>query len=291
MILITGATGAVGSALAAELGSRGDVRGLVRGRAGVRQLQHLGVEPALASFEDDAALDRALDGVEGLFLLSPAGDADMVRAQIRVVDRAVQAGVRRIVKVSSIAADEAPEARIIRAHRAIERHIERSGLAWTHLRPHWFMQNELGQADAVGAGGVFYAPDVTRIGLVDARDVAAAAARVLTSGGHDGRAYVLTGPEVLSYGDLARIYGRVLGREVRWVEVTLDDARASMVESGLPDGLAAGFTEIMTGYRRGGVTARVSPDVAALLGRPPRSFAGFVEDHRDHFPAPRAVAA
>ncbi len=288
-LLITGATGTVGTTLTAELAGRPGVRALVRTQAAAQRVAAAGLEPALGAFEDAGALDRALDGVETLFLLSPAGDRDMADAQVRVVDAAAAAGVRRIVKLSSIGADEDGEARIIRAHRDVERHIEASGVAWTHLRPHWFMQNELGAAPAV-ADGQFAAPDVGRISAVDARDVAAAAARVLTSPGHDGRAYVLTGPEAVSYADAARAYARALGRPVRWEPVTLEEARSAMVAGGLPEAFATGFAEILARYREGGVTATVSPDLERLLGRPGRSFAAFVADHAAAYTAVAAAA-
>jgi uncharacterized protein YbjT (DUF2867 family) len=215
----------------------------------------------------------------------------MVADQLRVVDLAAEAGVRRIVKLSSIGADEPTDAQIIQAHRAIERHILRSGVAWTHLRPHWFMDNELGQAASIADDGVFFAPDVLRIAPIDTRDVAAAAARVLTEDGHERRTYLLTGPETISYADMADAYTRVLGRDVRWHEVTLAEARASMAADGLPEELATGFTDIMARYREGGTTALVSQDAELLLGRAPRTFAEFVHDHREAFAAAVGIAA
>ena len=209
----------------------------------------------------------------------------MVEQQLAVVDAARAEGVRYIVKQSSIAADEDTDASIVVAHRRIEEAIERSGMSWTHLRPHWFMQNELGQAGTIAADGVFYAPDVTEISMIAADDVASVAAHVLTSDGHEGKAYVLTGPEALSYADLADAYSRVLGREVRWQQVSLEDARDSMREAGLPDELAVGFAEIMGRYGEGGVTRKVSPAVEELTGRAPRTFETFLRENRGAYEA------
>lgn len=286
MILVTGPTGNVGSRLVEELRSAGvPLRALVRDLSHAPGLEARGVDVVIGSFEDEASLLRALTGVRRLFLLSPPGTESMVAHQTRVVEQAVAAGVEHVVKQSSIGADEQTGAAIIDAHRRIEEHIEGSGLAWTHLRPNWFMQNELGQADSIARDGVFYAPDVTRVSMVDARDVAAVAAAVLTGEGHEGKAYVLTGPEALSYDALAERYQRLLGKPVRWAEVTLEQAREAMLAAGLPDELASGFAEIMARYRQGGVTATVSPDVERLLDRPPRSFEQFLADHRSHFEA------
>ncbi len=290
-VLITGATGTVGRPLMRELARRGvRARALVRDRSRATDLRALGHEPVVASFEDADSLQRAMRGVARVFVLSPPGVRTMVDWQTRAVDAAAEAGVIHVVKLSSISADEDTEARIIRAHGEIERHIEASGLAWTHLRPNAFMQNELGQAAAIGVEHAFYAPDVTAITPVDARDVAAIAARVLAEDGHENRAYVLTGPEALTYADIAERYSLVLGHAVRWIAVSLESARAWLVDAGLPEELATGFTEIMSRYRAGGVTARVSCETAALLGRPPTEFAQFVRDHVTAY-RPAAVSA
>jgi uncharacterized protein YbjT (DUF2867 family) len=284
MILVTGPTGNIGRHLVDELVRSGvRIRALVHGAEYARELSDRGVDVVVGSFEDRAALDRALTGVERLFLLSPPGVEQMIEQQTAVVDRAAAAGVAHVVKQSSIAADEDTEAAIIRAHRRIEEHIERSGLRWTHLRPNWFMQNELAQADSIAADGLFFAPDVTRVSMIDARDVAAVAARVLTGEGHEGRAYVLTGPESLSYQDVADRYSRVLGRPVRWSEVTFERARESMLEAGLPEVLASGFTQVLARYRDGGITATTSPEVERLVGRPPHTFEEFLVEHRRQF--------
>jgi uncharacterized protein YbjT (DUF2867 family) len=119
--------------------------------------------------------------------------------------------------------------------------------------------------------------------MIDARDVAAVAARVLTTDGYEGKAYTLTGPEPLGYADLAAVYSRVLDRPIQWQQVTLVEARAAMVASGLPEGLASGFCEVLRGYREGGVTEHASPAVAELLGREPRTFDQFVGDHADEY--------
>jgi uncharacterized protein YbjT (DUF2867 family) len=286
VLLVTGATGTVGSHLVRELAGAGaPTRALVRRREAVTQLDELGVEAVVGAFEDAGSLRQAIHGVERLYLVSPPGVDGMVEQQLAVLDAARAEGVRHIVKQSSIAADEDTDASIVAAHRRIEEAIERSGLSWTHLRPHWFMQNELGQAGTIAADGVFYAPDVTKISMIDATDVASVAARILTSGGHEGKAYLLTGPELLSYDDLAAVYSRVLGRDVRWQQVSLEDARDSMREAGMPDELAVGFPEVMGRYREGGVTRKLSSAVEELTGRAPRTFEEFVREHRGAYEA------
>jgi len=285
MIVLTGSTGTVGRHLARALLAQGSpVTALAHSPESAAALTSLGVEARLGSFDEPESLRRALAGATRLFLLTPAGIGSLRERQLRVLEAARAGGtVSHIVKLSSIAADERPAPAIIAAHRAVEEEIERSGLGWTHLRPNWFMQNELAQASAVARDAAFFAPDVTEVSMIDARDVAAVAARVLSSEGHEGRAYTLTGPEALGYRAVALVYASMLERPVQWREATFDEARRSMVASGLTEELASGYGEIMQRYRRGGVTRRVSPDVERVTGHPPRTFRQFVGEHRAAF--------
>ncbi|MGI8780877.1 MAG: SDR family oxidoreductase [Solirubrobacteraceae bacterium] len=279
-ILVTGSTGQVGGPLVDRLACRGaKVRGLVRSRDAAERLRKLGVEPVEGSFDDVESLRRALDGVERLFMLAPTGVDEAVRRQARLIDLAANAGIEQVVKLSVIGADEVTDAQIMRSHRRAEEHLEQSGLAWTHLRPCWFMQNELGQAQAIATHGSFHAPDMGNPAMIDVRDVAAAAAAVLLSDGHAGRAYVLTGPESLSYAELAERYERVLGLDVRWSEIGLDQGHEGMLASGMTDELATWITEIMAHHRKSDVSATLSPAVEELTGKLPRSFEQFVHDH------------
>jgi uncharacterized protein YbjT (DUF2867 family) len=284
VILVTGPTGNVGSRLVRHLAAAGvPTRAFVHRPESAPELQELGVETVVGAFEDADSLRRALDRIEQVYLVSPPGSDSLVRQQLPVVEAAREAGVRHVVKQSSIAAEEGSPPPIVAAHRQVEQAMEDSGMAWTHLRPHWFMQNELGQASTIAGDGIFYAPDVTQISMIDAADVASVAAAVLTSDGHAGQAYLLTGPEALSYTDVADTYSRVLGKDVRWQEVSLEDARDSMREAGMDDELAVGFPEIMDRYRAGGSARSLSPWVEQLTGRPPRTFEDFVREHRDTF--------
>ena len=282
MIIVSGATGTVGRHLLEELRAAATpARVLVRDPRSIAAVEAQGFAAVVGTFDDPDTLREGFVGAERLFLLSPPGTNAMVRQQLSAIDAARDAGIRHVVKLSSIGAEEEDtRAGIIRAHRVIERHIEASGLAFTHLRPHWFFQNELGQALTVAEEGTFHAPDVSSIAAIDARDIAAVAARVLVEDGHEGAAYTLTGPAAIGYGDVAAVLSGVLDRPVRWTEVSLEYARSSMLDGGLAPELAVGFAEIMARYREGGLTAQVSPVTEQLLGRPPRSFAQFAEEHR-----------
>ena len=196
MILVTGATGTVGRELITQLTASGTrVRGMSRypERAGLPA----DVEMVRGDLGRPETLGPAVDGAERVFLLAGGPDGPMHEANL--VAAAMRAGVRHIVKLSVLAAGHDGDDPITRWHLAGERTIEASGLAWTFLRPGAFMANALMWADTIREQGTVYAPYTTaRTAPIDPFDIAAVAARVLTQTGHEGRAYSLTGPELLS---------------------------------------------------------------------------------------------
>lgn len=282
MIAVTGATGTIGSELLRLLSARGGpVRALSRDPHRGEELN--GVEWVTADLADRDRLVGALDGAERLFLLT-GNAADMVRVQKNAIAAARRAGVGRVVKLSALGASDHSQSVIGLWHRNVERALEESGLAWTVLRPHVFMQNLLDQREAIRAeGGIYSAAADGRVPFVDTRDVAAAAAATLTEPGHEGERYVLTGPEALTYDEVAGILAEVLGRPVEHVEETDDEAWARLRRAGLPPWLAAGQIALYGYQRAGGPTAGVSDAVERLTGRPPRGVEEFVRDHAHLF--------
>lgn len=255
MILVTGATGTIGRRLVAELRERG-----VRVRAMTR-------DPAAARIEADEVVSGDLDrpdpalfaGVDALFLLSPPGPETAEREP--AVLRAA-AGVRRVVKLSAIAADD-PATLTSAWHRPGERALRDGFADWTILRPSTFASNALAWAPAIRAGEAIPNPfgDGAQ-GVVDPADVAAVAAVVLTEDGHAGRTYTLTGPALITVPSQVAVIGKVLDREISTVD--LDPAA-------LPEPVAAGAR-----FVRDGGNAVLTDDVAAVLGRPARSFEQWV---------------
>lgn len=156
-------------------------------------------------------------------------------------------------------------------------------MAWTFLRPNLFMQTTLAFAPQVAAEGRFYAPLAeAKTSMIDARDVAAVAARALTEEGHEGRVHELTGPEAISHRDIAQKLSTVLDRPVEHVEVSFEDARGGMVEMGMPEWLADALFELFE-VRQAGYTAGVTNTVAEIIGREPRGYEEFARDHREAF--------
>ena len=285
MIVVIGATGHIGAELISIL-SREGVAAIAVTRD-ERRTQFLpGIQWMTADLAEPASTERVLRGVRDLFLLTPNGE-DLADLQIGAIRAARGAGVERIVKLSALGASDHSQSPIGRAHYQAETELLNSGLKWTILRPHVFMQNLLEQAPTIVKEGRIYAASGDgKIPFVDTRDIAAVAAATLTKPGHDGRKYVLTGPEPLSYADVARILSEVVGRPVEYVALSLDEARGRMMQAGAPLSTIEGMIALAAYQRAGGPTALVHDTVERILGRPPRSFAEFAKDHRRIFQGP-----
>jgi uncharacterized protein YbjT (DUF2867 family) len=272
MILVTGASGTVGSEVVKALVARkAPVRAGYRSRP---KNVPAGVESVALDYDRPETIAPALRGVETLFLLS-----NTVAPEVRVVDEARRAGVRRIVKLSVLGAPEGLF-EFARWHRPVEQHIEASGLAWTHLRPNGFMQNMINyKGETIRSQSALYASvGDAAISHVDARDIGAAAAKVLAEDGHEGRAYDLTGGAALTYGQVADALSTALGRTIRYVPITPEQYRAAAVAAGTPERYADALVDLDRAYAQG-VGSRVTADVKNLTGRDPISFDAFARDH------------
>ena len=223
MILVTGATGHVGSELVRLLAEQGaPARALVHSPDKAAPIQRLGLQTALGDFEQPDTLDAAMAGCDHLFLLSPPSPRQPQQEQ-HVIDAAKRAGVSRVVKKTVLGAD--PDAPVVfgRWHGQIEQHLAQSGLAHTLLQPNSFMQNFLLSAQPVADQGALYGmTGAGRTSYIDTRDIAAVAAQVLTSPGHQGQRYTLTGPEALSAAEVAERLSTATGRQVRYVNMAPD---------------------------------------------------------------------
>jgi uncharacterized protein YbjT (DUF2867 family) len=217
MILITGATGTNGREIVKQLSAKGvRARAMVRKREDVKLPRTLNVEFINGDFDDASSLDAALAGVEQAFLLSPSS-AEQVAREANFIRAAKRAGVRHVVKFSILGAANSPS-RLIRRHGEAEKMLEDSGIAFTMLRPHYFMQNLLWYIDDIKSQGVFSAslPETYKHSHVDARDNAAVAVAALTESGHESKVYHITGSETLTYREVAEILSQAIGKKVRY---------------------------------------------------------------------------
>jgi uncharacterized protein YbjT (DUF2867 family) len=284
MILITGASGNVGTELVKILMARGiPFRAMVRSPEAVQKMApRAGVEVVAGDFNDPATIARTLAGIDRAFLLTPSSEQAEAQ-QSAFVEAARRAGVRHIVKLSQLAAAPDSPVRFLRYHAAVERSIRASGLGYTFLRPNLFMQGFLGFRQSIAEKGQFFAAaGDARISVIDVRDIAAVAAAALTEGGHQGRTYDLTGPEALTHREMAERLSPALGRPVEFVDVPPDVMRAALIGVGLPVWQAEGLVEDYAHYRRGEASA-VTSGVRDGAGTAPRTFADFARDYAPAF--------
>jgi uncharacterized protein YbjT (DUF2867 family) len=275
MILVTGATGNIGSALIQKFVTAGiPVRALVRTPEKAQQIAASNVEIAIGDFTRPDSVSAALQSVEKLFLLSSL-EPNLPQLQHQAIQLAKQAGVKHVVKLSAENADPQSALAIYRWHGEVEQYLEASGLDWTHLRPGYFMQNLLMSAATIQAQSSLFAVQDEITAAIDARDIAAVAFEVLTESGHERQAYHLTGAEVLSFSDMLQQLEMVLGRKIQLVRLSPEDYRQGMVGGGLPEWLINCLME-MSGQIQ---TPIVKDSVSVITGRSPILFQQFAADY------------
>jgi uncharacterized protein YbjT (DUF2867 family) len=278
MILVTGATGLNGQELVRQLSARGiPVRALVRNverAAGLASLPL--VEIVAGDLGKPETLAGPLRGVERAMLIS-SSDPAMLDVQSNFIDAAKIAGVAHVVKLSGIMPERDSAFRFARMHGEIERRLEDSGLAFTHLRAGEFMPAYFRQAPGIAATGSFMLPMAdARIASIDIGDLAEIAAIALTGSGHEGKIYRLTGPEALTMTEVAEKLSTVTGKPIRYINVRPEDHLSANLSRGMPSYLAEALVELFA-ERRDGKEGTVYPDTAQLLGRRPVSFGEFAE--------------
>ena len=278
MILVIGGRSKIGAALIADLLGRGEqVRALVRaGEAGGSTGGWpAGVEAATGDLADEGTLVTAMTGVEKVFLLS-SPHPDAARWHGNAIDAARRTQVQLLVRSSILGADRETPAEFISAHTTCDRYLESSGLPFVIIRPNLFLQNvPESTIPSIDRSGTFYADaGMARLSMVDARDVAAVAAVALTEPGHAGGHYDVTGPEALSYADVAARLSQALGRPISYVDAPDDAVEAALRAAGLSEWFAGALVGLYQDYRRSGpdgYAAQVSGTVLQLTGRPARS--------------------
>lgn len=278
MILLTGVTGKTGGETAKQLLAKGaKIRAIVRNEAKAEGLKAAGVELVVGDIGDAAVVRQALQGVEKAMLVLPNGKTQQANEQ-QFTDLAKAAGVKHLVKMSSMEAVPHAETPIPKAHWAVEEYIRASGIPWTMVKPNFFMQNLLASANSIKTQKKFSLPmGEGTTGMADIRDIAAVCVEVLTGQGHAGKSYEITGPEVLTFHDVAARFSEVLGEKIEYVPMPMDQFRTRMtgvLEPWHLDAVCGLFREI----------AEIGLDHTTdtfrqLMGREPRSVKDFVRDH------------
>ena len=285
MILVTGATGTIGSHLVPSLLDQdAPVRVLVRNADMAQATFGDRVDIVAGDLRDASSVSVALKGVDRVFLNSPSLDG-FIDLQRPLIDAANAAGVGHLVRLS--VAGAAPDATTSygRGHFVLDQHLKASTLSWTILQPNGFMQNLLSNVETIRTGAIYASAGGGHVAMIDARDIAEVAASVLTTGGHAGESLVLTGGEAVTYDDVTAAFATELGHDVRYVDVPPEVTRQNLLGFGLPAGQVEDILALFAIFRAG-YASTVTPTVANVLGRAPRSLATFVHDYRAAFTDP-----
>jgi uncharacterized protein YbjT (DUF2867 family) len=282
-ILVIGATGTIGSHLCNRLhADRADFKALVRNAGKAGPMNEKGIKTVAGDLDAKESLLEAMDGIDKLFLLSVTSP-DIPRLQGNAVDAALKKGVRHIVKISARGADSAAHFNIARFHGQAEKIIRESGIPFTFLRPHSFMQNLFFDAKTIREQNAIYSSLGTgRIPMVDARDIAEVAFTALTQEGHEDKSYYLTGPQAISYEDIAEKLSIGLDRKIKVLPITLQEEYNQSVKAGLPIWLAEDM-KIVNGDYSEGKGSDLSPDVEKVTGRKAIDIGQFIADHIGRF--------
>lgn len=278
MICVTGAGGTVGKELINKLESaKAPFRAAYFSKRKAEAAKATGIDAVTIDYNHPKLLQTAFRGCDKLFLLGPNA-LDQTQLERNAVDAAKSAGVRHIVKQSVMGAeDEAFSLALV--HRPVEKAIESSGMAWTFLRPNSFMQNIVTfMSGSIKAESAIYSASASaRVSHVDVRDIAAVAAKALTEPAHTEKAYTLTGPESLSYGDLANELSNVLGRPIQHISLSPSDLKQGMLAEGMPEELADRMLDLERFFREDQASL-VTGDIKRVTGREPRRFAQYARD-------------
>lgn len=279
MICVTGAGGTVGGEVVKQLeGAKTPFRAAYFSEQKASAARSRGIDAVTIDYNRPETLEAAFRGCEKLFLLGP-NVQNQTELELNAVEAAKMVGVRHIVKLSVLGADQ-EEFLLAKIHRPVENAIQSSGIAWTMLRPNGFMQNVVTyMSDTIKSEGVFYsASGEAKISHVDVRDLAAVAVKAIREPGHEGKVYSLSGPEALTYDYIANELSNVLGRTISHINLSPSDLKNGMLAAGTPEWYADMLLDLEHHYReqRAGM---ITGDIKEVIGRDPIKFEQYARDY------------
>jgi len=279
MILVTGATGKTGSAAAKSLSDRGEkFRVLIRNEEKKQELESLGADVIIGSIENVEAVDQSMDGVETVLILLPNSEGQL-ELEKQLVDSAKQSGAKRIVKMSSIEATPDATSPIPKLHLESEQYIKQSGLSWTMVKPNFYMQNLLASAGTIKEQGKIFLPmGEGKTGMIDTTDVGKVLAKVLSEDGHESMNHEITGPEILSFYEVADVFSQVLGMQVDYVDVPLAAYKETLGQFLTNQWHLDAVIDLFKGIAEGGIEEKTDT-YNNLMGEKPMSLAQFITEN------------
>jgi uncharacterized protein YbjT (DUF2867 family) len=269
--LVIGASGTVGSELSRLLEAQGhSVRRATSRSTPTPGQVHVDVVAR-------GGLAEAMARADGAFLLAPPGHVNQDELLVPLIDAAQAQGVRKVVLMSAMGANADENAPL----RKAERHLEKSGVPYNIIRPNWFMQNfNTFWLHGIQAQGKILLPVGSAKGsFIDARDIAAVAARLLTGSDFADREFDLTGPEALDHDQVAAILSRETGRTITFQDITPEAMRQGLLGAGVPPAYAE-FLVLILGYFKAGYAERTTDAVQQITGRAPGRLERYAHDYR-----------
>ena len=278
-ILLTGATGSVSSAVIAALqGSGHHLIGLVRDPAKAKALEAQGVELRTGDLNHLRSIEGAFAGVDVAWLLAPPAELAPFQSS-NALWAARLGGVKHVVRMSAVgAAHDAPNLNS-RMHALSDSEIAASGIPFTIVKPHFFMQNLMMAAQSVAEQGtIYFALGDAKLPMIDVRDIATTVAAILKNpAAHAGKTYTLTGPTAVGMDNVAAAIGEAVGKAVKYVPVPVAAMVETMTKMGLPDYMQTSMRDYLTSYSRGW-EQQVTPAVKQITGTEARGIGEFARD-------------
>ncbi|KGJ91564.1 SDR family oxidoreductase [Colwellia psychrerythraea] len=285
--LIIGAAGNNGTAtikaLVKKQSTKNTIRAAVRSAEKAAQLtqQFPSIETVIIDLDKPETLTEAYQGVTKVFMIPGNVEAREQHAK-NAIDAAVQAGSVKHFLFYSVFGAEYESILFGRQFRAGEKHLEQSGLNWTHLRTIFFQDNFYGWAEGIKQGGLYFGIREGSLAPLNVADIGEIAANILTTSGHNNKAYNVTGPELLTGEDMAEIFTKVTGKAVSYISPTKEQTLDSLLSTGWPEWQAQGMLELFEVFATN-QAAVISPDGEQLLGRPLTTLKDFTERNKSAF--------
>lgn len=287
MILIIGATGTNGNEIVKQLTSKGyQVKAMVRNLEKAASLKELGASLVQGDLDQPSTLKTALEGIDKVFLVSSVNQ-QYEQQVANFLEAAKNSNVKYLVKLSGFGADVNASSVIAQMHGRTDELVIKSGLDYTILRPNSFYQNMLWSAYTIKNFGSFSMPlGEAKQSFIDVRDIGAVATLLLTtdSNEHKGKIYELTGPQSLSFTDIAKQLSQTLGKEITYNSITIEESKAGMLKFGMPEWNASTVAELYETFATGKYSY-TTDTVSKILGRAPISFQQFTQDYLSAFQA------
>ena len=282
-ILITGATGKISSGIIAQLkGSEHRLLALVRIPGKAEELKRQGVELRVGDLEKPWTLGPAFAGADTVWILASPGPRAPEQCS-NALWASRQAGAKHVVRMSAYGAAHTAPTINSRLHALSDAELVASGIPFAILKPHFFMQNLLMAAQSVSQqGAMYFALADGKMGLIDSRDISEFAAHVLTTAGHEGKTYTLTGPASVTMHQVAVVIGEAIGKAVKYVPVAIETARQSMLQMGMDEWAANLLCDYFVAYSANWGDL-VTDDFQRVMGKAPRSITQFASDFADAF--------